>query len=80
MVDDTDSWPVAEAVGAAAAIAGRTGEERYREWYGRLWRYADEHLVAPGGNWYERLTADTERVASDDGPAVEPGYHPVGAC
>jgi mannose/cellobiose epimerase-like protein (N-acyl-D-glucosamine 2-epimerase family) len=80
VVDDTYGWPVAEAIGAAAALAERTCDERYREWYGSLRRYADEHLVAPGGNWYERLTADNERVASDDGPAVEPGYHPVGAC
>lgn len=80
VVADKYGWPVAEAVGAAAALYGHTGRERYREWHDRLWAYAEANLVAPGGNWYGRLTRENERVPTDEGPAVEPGYHPVGAC
>jgi mannose/cellobiose epimerase-like protein (N-acyl-D-glucosamine 2-epimerase family) len=80
VVEDRYGWPVAEAIGAAAALHGATGEDRYREWYDRLWAYACEHLVAPGGNWYEKTTPDHEPVPTAGGPAVEPGYHPIGAC
>ena len=79
IVADKYGWPVAEAIGAATRLADATGDERYGEWYDRLWGYAAEHLVAPGGNWYSKLTPVNEPVDTDDGPAVEPGYHPVGA-
>lgn len=80
IVDDKYGWPVAEGIGAAAALYERTGEETYREWYRRHWEYAERTLVAPGGNWYERLSVDNVPYETDDGPAVEPGYHPIGAC
>ncbi|SEO73597.1 Mannose or cellobiose epimerase, N-acyl-D-glucosamine 2-epimerase family [Halogranum amylolyticum] len=80
IVADKYGWPVAEAIGAAAVLADATGERQYREWYGRFWAYATEHLVAPGGNWYTKLTVENEYVDTDEGPAVEPGYHPIGAC
>ncbi|MBV0925578.1 AGE family epimerase/isomerase [Halomicroarcula limicola] len=80
VVDDKYSWEVAEAIGAAAALAERTGDERYREWYDRFWTYALDTMVAPAGNWYERVDADNEVYPTGDGPEVEPGYHPIGAC
>ncbi|WP_117595197.1 AGE family epimerase/isomerase [Haloprofundus halophilus] len=83
VVDDKYGWPVAEAIGAAAALSDVVDEgdrERYLEWYDRLWSYAESNLVAPGGNWYTKLTRENEYVDTDEGPAVEPGYHPVGAC
>lgn len=80
VVTDKYGWVVAEAIGAAAVLADATDDDRYREWYDRLWTYACDHLVAPGGNWYTKLTPENEYVDTDDGPAVEPGYHPVGAC
>lgn len=79
IVADKYGWPVAEAIGAAAVLADATGDEQYGEWYDRLWTYAVDTVVAPGGNWYSKLTPDNEPVATDDGPVVEPGYHPVGA-
>lgn len=80
VIDDKYGWPVAEAIGAAAALVEHTGEVSYRDWYRRLWEYARTNLVASGGNWYTKLTAENERVSTDEGPVVEPGYHPVGAC
>lgn len=80
IVTDTYGWTVAEAIGAATLLFERTDRECYRDWYDRLWTYADEHLVAPRGNWYERVNGENERLEPTDGPAVEPGYHPIGAC
>ncbi|MBV0902377.1 AGE family epimerase/isomerase [Haloarcula salina] len=80
VVDDRYGWAVAEAIGAAAALTERTGDETYREWYDRFWDYALGTLVAPTGAWYERVDAGNEAYPTDDGPAVEPGYHPIGAC
>ena len=80
VVADKYGWAVAEAIGAAAALAERTGDVRYRRWDDRFWAYATDHLVAPAGNWYERVDATNEPYPTGDGPAVEPGYHPIGAC
>ncbi|QIO21388.1 AGE family epimerase/isomerase [Haloarcula sp. JP-L23] len=80
VVDDKYSWEVAEAIGAAAALAERTDDDWYREWYERFWEYALDTMVAPTGGWYERVDADNEAYPAGDGPAVEPGYHPIGAC
>lgn len=78
--DDKYGWEVAEAIGAAAALRERTGEAAYREWYDDLWSYAENVLAAPGGNWYGRVSPDNEPYSTGDGPGVEPGYHPIGAC
>jgi mannose/cellobiose epimerase-like protein (N-acyl-D-glucosamine 2-epimerase family) len=80
VVEDTYGWAVAEGIGAAAALAERTGDETYREWYDRFWDYALETLVTPTGAWYERVDADNEASPTRSSPAVEPGYHPIGAC
>ena len=79
LVEDRYGWPVAEGIGAAAALAERTGDDHYRTWYDRLWAYAENNLTAPGGNWYEKRV-DGEPAETDPGPEVEPGYHPIGAC
>lgn len=90
VVADRYGWVVAEGIGAAARLAERTDghesedgddpAERYRGWYDRLWAYADETFVAPAGCWYEKTTPAGDPVVDLDGPAVEPGYHPIGAC
>lgn len=80
IVADKYGWPVAEGIGAAAALYERTGTESYLEWYDRLWEYAQTHLTAPEGNFYTKLTVDNEPYETDEGPGVEPGYHPIGAC
>jgi mannose/cellobiose epimerase-like protein (N-acyl-D-glucosamine 2-epimerase family) len=80
VVTDKYGWAVAEAIGAAAALFERTADESYSTWYDRLWAYADANLVAPGGNWYEKCTRENDAYDTEPGPAVEPGYHPIGAC
>jgi mannose/cellobiose epimerase-like protein (N-acyl-D-glucosamine 2-epimerase family) len=80
IVDDKYGWLVAEGIGAAAALYERTSDDRYLDWYDRFWEYAQEHLTAPGGNFYTKLTRKNKPYDTSDGPAVEPGYHPIGAC
>ncbi|MFB6128902.1 MAG: AGE family epimerase/isomerase [Halorhabdus sp.] len=80
IVADKYGWPVAEGIGAAAALYERTGDNAYLEWYDRLWDYAQDHLSAPGGNFYFKLTRENDPIETDEGPGVEPGYHPIGAC
>lgn len=80
IITDKYRWPVAEAIGAAAVLYDRTGEDRYREWYERFWEYATVHLVTAASCWRHRLTRTNEPYDHQDGPEVEPGYHPIGAC
>lgn len=79
VVADRYGWPVAEAIGAAAVLYRLTGDDDYFEWYDRFWTYAVGNLIATGGNWHEKLTPQHEPMETDRGPAVEPGYHPIGA-
>jgi len=80
LIKDKYRWPVAEGIGAVAALYERTGREKYLNWYDRLWKYAEDCLIAPGRNWYLRLSPDNERYENERGVEVEPGYHPIGAC
>ncbi|XVH30495.1 AGE family epimerase/isomerase [Haloferacaceae archaeon DSL9] len=79
IVDDKYGWTVAEGIGAAAALFERTDDERYREWYARLWEHARINFVADSGRWYEKRTREHEPIPRGDGPNVEPDYHPIGA-
>jgi len=54
-------WVLAEALGAAAALARRTGEAGYADWERRWWDFADRHFVdgLPGaGSWFHELGPD----------------------
>lgn len=75
------SWEIAEAIGAAAALYDVTGDTTYRTWYTDFWEYAETHLINQDRrNWYTKVTAANEPVPTKSGVAVEPGYHPIGAC
>ena len=80
VTDEKYGWAVAEAIGAAAVLFERTGDDRFQRWHDRLWEYAGEHLRAPTGMWRERLGPENEPIPPTDAPPVEPDYHPIGAC
>jgi mannose/cellobiose epimerase-like protein (N-acyl-D-glucosamine 2-epimerase family) len=74
-------WVAAEAIGAAAALWKRTGEQQYRDWYLRLWDYVWTHFVDHRhGAWFRVLTRDHRNLESVKSPPGKTGYHPVGAC
>ena len=82
LVENKYYWPLCEGVGATALLADRFDDERYREWYDRIWAYALEHAVNDRyGNWYFQLTPDNEVAteAIDDTPEVKVGYHQINA-
>jgi len=80
--DDRYYWVLAEALAAAALLARRTGDERYWEWYDRLWEYSWDHLVNHDlGIWYRVLSADNDPYPEmDNDVRVKTDYHTIGAC
>jgi mannose/cellobiose epimerase-like protein (N-acyl-D-glucosamine 2-epimerase family) len=80
VVADKYGWVHTEGIGAAALLATHddVDPDGYREWYDRLWAYAEERLIDPKhGNWYERLTREGDRDGANHGVVAEPGYHPL---
>jgi len=87
IVPDRCGWALAEATGAAAALAERAvardrpaDAERFREWKRRFLAAAADYR-GPAGLWYENLPGAGERgePVAPEPPGVEPDYHPVGA-
>ncbi|HYH29938.1 MAG TPA: AGE family epimerase/isomerase [Pseudonocardia sp.] len=79
VVQDVVWWPVAEAIGAAAALAEATGEPGYEEDYVRLWAYADRWFVDHRrGGWYAVRTPEGE-VSQHPWPGKPDLYHSLTA-
>jgi mannose/cellobiose epimerase-like protein (N-acyl-D-glucosamine 2-epimerase family) len=87
LVEDRYGWALAEAIGAAAALAERAtargdadAADRLRRWHRRLLVRTDL-FRGPAGVWYEkRLPADADGdLVAPEPPGVEPDYHPAGA-
>jgi mannose/cellobiose epimerase-like protein (N-acyl-D-glucosamine 2-epimerase family) len=82
-VCDTDKyfWVQAEALAAAASLATSSGDEKYWDWYQRIWGYSWVHLVDhQHGAWYRILTQDNKKYSDEKSPAGKTDYHTMGAC
>ncbi len=74
-------WVQAESLAAAALLAKRTGDEKYWQWYERIWDYSWKHLVdQQQGAWYRILTRDNRKYSDEKSPAGKTDYHTMGAC
>jgi mannose/cellobiose epimerase-like protein (N-acyl-D-glucosamine 2-epimerase family) len=74
-------WVLAEAIAASAALALRTGLEKYWNWYDQAWSFSDAHLVDHQyGAWYRVLDANNNRYDDKKSPPSKTDYHPLGAC
>ena len=74
-------WVQAESLAAAALLAKRTGEEKYWQWYERIWDYSWTHFVDhEHGAWYRILTRDNHKYSDEKSPAGKTDYHTMGAC
>ncbi len=52
-------WVVCEAIAAAWALHQATGEQRFGQWYARLWAYARQVFITPGGyGWCHEVNPD----------------------
>ncbi len=75
-------WVQAESFAAAARLAGKTGENRYADWYDRIWQYAWRHMIDhEHGAWYRVLTRDNRKTSDQKSTAGgKCDYHTLGAC
>lgn len=74
-------WVQAESLAAAAVLAQRTGDNRYRDWYDRLWAYCWQHFVDhEHGAWFRILDAANRNHTREKSPAGKVDYHNIGAC
>ncbi len=65
VVADRMHWVVAEAIGAAATLWRRTGDERYARLYERYWDYAAVHLIdRERGSWRHQLDGENRPADS----------------
>ncbi len=74
-----------QVMGAITAYAGlmakRTGDDRYWQWYERIWAYSWEHFVDHQyGAWFRILDADNRKYSDEKSPAGKVDYHTMGAC
>ncbi len=74
-------WVQAESLAAAAVLAARTGDERYWDWYGKIWAYSWRHMVDhEHGAWYRILSPENGKLTAEKSPAGKVDYHTMGAC
>ncbi|KQU64427.1 MULTISPECIES: AGE family epimerase/isomerase [unclassified Rhizobacter] len=71
----------AEALGAAACLAVRTGEGGYWDWYDRVWEHSWTHFVDhEHGAWYRILSHDNRRPGDEKRAAGKTDADTMGAC
>ncbi|MBB5018996.1 mannose/cellobiose epimerase-like protein (N-acyl-D-glucosamine 2-epimerase family) [Chitinivorax tropicus] len=79
--EDKYFWVQAESLAAAALLADATADERYWQWYQRLWEYSWAHLIDhQHGAWYRILRRDNTAYSNEKSPAGKTDYHTMGAC
>jgi mannose/cellobiose epimerase-like protein (N-acyl-D-glucosamine 2-epimerase family) len=84
VICDTDKyfWVQAESFAASARLFKETGDDRYADWYDRLWNYSWEHMVDHAyGAWFRVLTEDNQKYSDEKSTAGgKCDYHTMGAC
>jgi len=80
--DEKYFWVQAESIAAAARLAVVTGEQAYWEWYERIWRYADRHMIDKQfGAWFRVLDRNNKKLSDQKSTAGgKCDYHTIGAC
>jgi mannose/cellobiose epimerase-like protein (N-acyl-D-glucosamine 2-epimerase family) len=74
-------WVQAESLAAAALLAARTGDEKYWQWYEKIWAYSWKYFVDHKyGAWYRILSRANEKYSAEKSPAGKTDYHTMGAC
>ena len=78
---DKYKWVSAESLATAARLAVATGDERYWQWYERLWQWSWQHLIDHKyGAWYRLVDKDGRRHDHNKSPPGKVDYHSIGAC
>jgi mannose/cellobiose epimerase-like protein (N-acyl-D-glucosamine 2-epimerase family) len=78
---DKYHWVQAETLAAAALLAEATGDEKYWNWYARLWAYCWANFVDHEyGAWFRILSPENRKITDQKSPAGKVDYHNMGAC
>lgn len=79
LIRDRYWWPVAEAIGAVAALQKLDPQEEDEAWYRRLWTFADASLIDHArGGWFPEID-DRGRPASRQFTGKPDIYHSLQA-
>ncbi len=80
--DEKYFWVQAESFAAAARLAVTTGDNKYWDWYDRIWRYADQHMIDKQyGAWFRVLDRRNNKLSDEKSTAGgKCDYHTIGAC
>lgn len=74
-------WVQAETFAAAALLAEKTADDRYWQWYDRIWDYAWQHCIDhEHGAWYRILNRENRKYDDCKSPAGKTDYHTMGAA
>lgn len=74
-------WVQAESIAASALLAERTGDQRYWEWYDKIWDYSFYYFVDHVyGAWYRLLDRKNARYDDRKTYSNKADYHTMGAC
>ncbi|MCH1525923.1 MAG: AGE family epimerase/isomerase, partial [SAR86 cluster bacterium] len=74
-------WVQAESFSAAALLANRTQENRFWDWYNRIWDFSWNHMVDHEyGAWFRILDGNNKKYDNLKSPAGKTDYHTMGAC
>jgi mannose/cellobiose epimerase-like protein (N-acyl-D-glucosamine 2-epimerase family) len=74
-------WVQCESMACAAMLGHRTGQQRFWDWYDRLWAYCWRHWVDHRhGAWFRLLTRENVNTNDEKSPAGKVDYHTTGAC
>jgi len=82
-VCDSDKyfWVQAESFAAAALLANRTKDNKYWDWYKRIWIFSWKHMIDHEyGAWFRILDANNNKYGNLKSPAGKTDYHTMGAC
>lgn len=80
--DEKYFWVQAESFAAAARLASVTGDQKYWDWYQRIWDYAERHMIDDKyGAWFRVLDRENNKLSDQKSTAGgKCDYHTIGAC
>ncbi|CAF0821377.1 unnamed protein product [Rotaria sordida] len=74
-------WVQAESLATAALLGHRLKDEKYWQWYDKIWDYSWKYFVDHKyGAWYRILTPTNEKYSDEKSPAGKTDYHTMSIC
>ncbi|CAF3216687.1 unnamed protein product [Rotaria sp. Silwood2] len=74
-------WVQCESLATAALIGDKLKDEKYWQWYDKIWDYSWKYFVDhKDGGWYRILTQTNEKYSDEKSPTGKTDYHTMGVC